>query len=78
MGGQGGMLLMCQNTTMWAYGAQIKRYCVLSNYVQNIYIVAVRVVLSNLTLVRDKPPEGACICETGLLQMINIVLLNMC
>ena len=25
----GGMLLMCQNTTMRVYGARIKRYCVL-------------------------------------------------
>ena len=25
----GGMLLMCQNTTMWVYRARIKRYCVL-------------------------------------------------
>ena len=29
----GGMLPMCQNTTMRVYGARIKRYCV---YVQNI------------------------------------------
>ena len=38
----GSMLLMCQNTRMRIYGAQIKRYCVLCSK-----HIAVRVVLSS-------------------------------
>ena len=40
----GGVLLMCQNTTMRVYGARIKRYCVSCSK-----HIAVRVVLSQLT-----------------------------
>ena len=39
----GGMLLMCQNTTMRVYGARIKIYCVLCSK-----HIAIRVVLSKL------------------------------
>ena len=43
----GGMLLMCQNTTMQVYGARIKGYCVLCSK-----HIAIRVVLSY-------PPAGS-------------------
>ena len=47
---------MCQNTTLRVYGARIKRYCVLC---------------SKHIAVRDKPPGGARICETGLLSFMK-------
>ena len=64
---------MCQNTTIRIYGARIKRYCVLwSKH------IAVRVVLSyNFPLVRDKPPQGARICVTGLLRATNALFLGL-
>ena len=54
---------MCQNTTMRVYGARIKRYRVLCSK----HIAARSSLCHNFLLVRDKPPEGARICETGLL-----------
>ena len=56
----GSMLLMCQNTTMRVYGARIKIYCVLCSK-----HIAVRGVFP---MVRDKPPGGARICATGLVE----------
>ena len=57
-----GILLICQNTTMWVYGAWIERCCVLHVLCSKTYMA-----MSNLLkspLVRDM---GARICETRLL-----------
>ena len=70
----GGMLLMCQNTTMWVYGARIKRCCVLCSKHIAVWVYE---SCHNFPLVRDKPPGGARICETGLLGSQRLVLETM-
>ena len=47
------MLLMCQNTTMWVYGAWIKK--ILRFMFKNIYHLGTTVVVITSLLVRDKP-----------------------
>ena len=59
----GGMLLMCQNTAMWVYGAWIKWYCVLCSK----HITPCTVVITSL-LVHDKP-LGAESTETDYVKL---------
>ena len=59
----GGMLLMCQNTTMRVYGAWIKTYHVLCPKTYSSFGN-----VSKSTASSRQAARGACICETGLLR----------
>ena len=60
----GGMLLMCQNTTMRVYGALIKRYCVLCSKTCNTLHSC-----HNFPAGSQQAARGARICETSLLPL---------
>ena len=62
-----GMLLMCQNTTMWVYGAWIKTYYVLCSKAYNTFSNVLESVTSS-----QQAARSARICETRLCQQHNL------
>ena len=74
----GGMLPMCQNTTMWVNGAWIKRFCILCLKKQTYNALP---SCHNFPAGSRQAAKGAHICETSLLQWsfyigLHILFLN--
>ena len=65
----GGTLLMCQNTTMWVYGAWIKTYYVLCSKTYSSFGNVLKSSASSRQAAR-----GARICETGLLSLYMVTM----